>query len=288
MIEFPSLMEEDARRYLLSSNPSYDVLIETVLTFYRDWGRRFVFRDRHDPYSVLLGEVMLQQTQTARVVDKYRYFLAEWPSFKALARAPLEEILIAWKGLGYNRRALNLKKAAEKTEAWNWTIPNDRKAMLTLPGVGKATAAALLAFCYQEKSIYLETNIRRVLLHYYFPDQTDVHDRALEAILSELIVLIDDPRSWYYALMDYGVLLKALVPNPNTKSAHYAKQSRFEGSKRQVRAALLHCVAEQGPIALSSVTEILKEYDSTYLAQSIEELIKEGFLLLEKDSLSIR
>ena len=153
---------------------------------------------------------------------------------------------------------------------------------------GKATAAALLAFCYQEKSIYLETNIRRVLLHYYFHDQTDVHDRVLEAILSELIVLIDDPRSWYYALMDYGVLLKDLVPNPNKRSAHYAKQSRFEGSKRQVRAALLHRVAEQGPIALSSVTEILKEYDSTYLAQSIEELIKEGFLLLEKDSLSIR
>ncbi|NLK13863.1 MAG: DNA repair protein [Spirochaetales bacterium] len=288
MIEFPSLKEEDAQTYLLPPDPSYDALIETVESFYQDWGRSFVFRDRHDPYSVLLSEVMLQQTQTSRVVEKYRYFLSRWPSFKALAHAPLEEILIAWKGLGYNRRALNLKKTAEKTEAWNWTIPNDHKAMLTLPGVGKATAAALLAFCYQEKSIYLETNIRRVLLYYYFHDQTDVHDRVLEAILAKIIVLVDDPRSWYYALMDYGVLLKALVPNPNTKSAHYAKQSRFEGSKRQVRAALLHHIAEHGPVSLPAVSSMLREYDSKYLDQSIEELLKEGFLLLREGYLSIR
>lgn len=288
MIEFPSLGEEEARRHLLPPGPSYDALIDTVLTFYRDWGRRFVFRDRHDPYSVFLSEVMLQQTQASRVVEKYRYFLSEWPSFKALAHAPLEEILIAWKGLGYNRRALNLKKAAGMTEAWKWTIPNDYTMMRSLPGVGKATAAALLAFCYQEKSIYLETNIRRVLLHLYFPDRTDVHDRKLEAILGELIVLVDDPRTWYYALMDYGVLLKVLVPNPNTRSAHYAKQSRFEGSKRQVRAALLHCVAESGPLSLASIGEMLKEYDSGYLAQSVDELVTEGFLVLREGSLSIR
>lgn len=288
MIEFPSLSESDAQRYLLPPNPSYEQFVNVVWAFYQDHGRSFVFRERHDPYSVLLGEVMLQQTQTSRVVEKYQYFLNRWPDFKTLAAASLEEILLAWKGLGYNRRALNLKRAAEATEAWNWTIPNDEKLMLALPGVGKATAAALGAFCYQEKTIYLETNIRRVLLYYYFHDQRGVHDRELAKILQSLIDLVDDPRSWYYALMDYGVLLKALVPNPNTKSAHYAKQSRFEGSKRQVRAALLHFVAERGAVDIPTATKELSQYDSTFLTQSIDELVTEGFLTVQEQVLSIR
>ena len=288
MIDFPLLTEIEAHQYLFREVPSDSLFIETIKGFYQRHGRPFIFRDEHDPYSVLLSEVMLQQTQTARVIEKYHLFKDRWPSFKELAEEGLDEILRAWKGLGYNRRALYLKKSAELTRAWNWTIPNNEAVMRSLPGVGKATAAALLAFSYQEKAIYLETNIRRVLLHTFFGDETNVHDRVLEEVLGRLIGRIDNPRLWYYALMDYGVLLKALIPNPNTKSAHYTKQSRFEGSKRQVRSALLHYLAEEGSSSTEGIEEALSGYKREYLKQSIDELLTEGFLAADGGILSIR
>ena len=116
--------------------------------------------------------------------------------------------------------------------------------LLRLPGVGPATAAAVAAFAYGEAHPFIETNIRAVYLHHFFPDRTDVSDREILPLV-EATLDRADPRSWYYALMDYGVELKRTHPNPSRRSRHHTRQSPFSGSKRQLRAQVLRVVLDR-------------------------------------------
>lgn len=257
---------------------SLQLFRDFILDFYQREGRSFAWRETSDPYRILLSEVMLQQTQTSRVEPKYQTFLELWPTFEALAGSSLESLLAQWKGLGYNRRALNLRKSAQMTEQWGWTIPNDGKQILSLPGVGKSTSAAILCFCYNEKAVYLETNIRRVLLTCFFPEETEVPDKKLEALLAKFFELTDDMKSWYYALMDYGVLLKNLLPNANTRSAHYTKQSKFENSNRQIRGLLIHILSDTGPKPLQRLYSLLPSFEEERVRSCLGQLEKEGFV----------
>lgn len=282
MTSFPSLDEKEALSYLWppfgQDAPSLSLFRSSILDFYAHHGRRFAWRNTCDPYRILLSEVMLQQTQTSRVEPKYELFLSLWPDFSSLANAPLDELLFHWKGLGYNRRALNLRKSALLTEQWGWTIPPDEMAISRLPGVGKATTAALLAFSYQKKSLYLETNIRRVLLTCFYPEAEQVKDKELEKLLALLVADVEDTKSWYYALMDYGVLLKALLPNANTRSAHYTKQSAFENSNRQIRGQLIHLLADTGPKERHQIMDILSRFEQERILSCLADLQKEGFV----------
>lgn len=279
---FPSLTEQEAVSYLWPSftmeSSSLEAFRLQILDFYDRHGRRFAWRETSDPYHILLSEVMLQQTQTSRVEPKYHLFLSLWPTFADLAACSLDELLFHWKGLGYNRRALNLRKSAKMTEAWLWTIPDDPVAIASLPGVGKATAAALLAFCYQHKAIYLETNIRRVLLTCFYPEEEAVKDRDLEVLLASLAEGITDMKSWYYALMDYGVLLKNLLPNANVRSAHYAKQSTFENSNRQIRGQLIHLLSDTGAKEYGQIVDLLSLYEEERIQACLMQLKNEGFV----------
>ncbi|NLK04847.1 MAG: DNA repair protein [Spirochaetales bacterium] len=282
MTSFPSLDEKDALSYLWSpfdqDASSLSLFRSSILDFYAHHGRQFAWRETSDPYRILLSEVMLQQTQTSRVEPKYELFLSLWPDFSSLAKAPLDELLFHWKGLGYNRRALNLRKSALLTEQWGWTIPPDEMAIASLPGVGKATTAALLAFSYQKRSLYLETNIRRVLLTCFFSEEEQVKDKELEKLLALLVAGIEDVKSWYYALMDYGVLLKALLPNANTRSAHYIKQSVFENSNRQIRGQLIHLLADTGAKDSQQIVSILSRFEQERILSCLADLQKEGFV----------
>jgi A/G-specific adenine glycosylase len=282
MTSFPSLDEKDALSYLWSpfdqDASSLSLFRSSILDFYAHHGRQFAWRETSDPYRILLSEVMLQQTQTSRVEPKYELFLSLWPDFSSLAKAPLDELLFHWKGLGYNRRALNLRKSALLTEQWGWTIPPDEMAIASLPGVGKATTAALLAFSYQKRSLYLETNIRRVLLTCFFSEEEQVKDKELEKLLALLVADIEDVKSWYYALMDYGVLLKALLPNANTRSAHYTKQSVFENSNRQIRGQLIHLLADTGAKDSQQIVSILSRFEQERILSCLADLQKEGFV----------
>jgi len=279
---FPSLTEEEAASYLWPAftlgEASLHEFRSRILAFYELHGRRFIWRETTDPYRILLSEVMLQQTQTSRVLPKYELFLTLWPTFADLAAGSLDALLYHWKGLGYNRRALNLRKSAKMTESWGWTIPDDPALIATLPGVGKATAAALLAFCYQKKSIYLETNIRRVLLTCFFPHQEAVKDRQLEELLGLLAEGVTDMKSWYYALMDYGVLLKQLLPNANVRSAHYTKQSAFENSNRQIRGQLIHLLSDTGAKEKDHIIALLSSFDEERIHACLQQLQNEGFV----------
>lgn len=215
-----------------------------VLERGRELYRDLPWRRTRDPYQIWISEVMLQQTQTTRVDGRWQRWLERFPTPTALAAAAPADVLEEWQGLGYNRRALSLHRAAQAVAALGGELPAETAALESLPGVGPATAAGIRAFAFDLPSIYLETNVRTVLLHELFRGEERVSDRALAPILAETCPPDasnpdDDPRTWYYALLDYGAYLKRSVPNPSRRSAAHARQSRFEGSHRQKRAELL-------------------------------------------------
>ena len=204
--------------------------------------RDLPWRNTRDPYQVLVSEVMLQQTQVPRVLDRWQRWVDEFPTVDALAAAPTSRVLEAWQGLGYNRRAVALKRACEECSARHaGQLPRDLAQLVALPGIGPATAAGVRAFAFGEPGVYLETNVRTVVLHECFSDQWDVDDKRVAPIVEQTCDAAD-PRGWYYAMLDYGAHLKKTLPNPSRRSRHHAVQSRFEGSHRQKRAEVLRAL----------------------------------------------
>jgi A/G-specific adenine glycosylase len=240
-----------------------------------------------DPYRILVSEIMLQQTQAGRVLGTYERFIERFPNFRALAGAELHSVLQAWQGLGYNRRAVALKETAVSVvRDCNSRLPEDLDELMKLPGIGRYTAGAVLAFAHNVPVAFIETNIRRVFIHCFFAESERVRD-------SEILPLVEqtmdrkDPRQWYYALMDYGAMLKSRMPNPNRKSAHYARQSPFEGSNRQVRGLILKLLVTCGPL---SEAELIKRLgrDPSRVRSILLDLEREGFVRNDSGTVSIR
>ncbi len=210
-----------------------------VWSFYREQGRTLPWRDNLEPYAIVVSEVMLQQTQVKRVTPKFNDFLELFPNFSSLAKATLADVITVWQGLGYNRRGLFLHNLAKRVvENYNGVLPDEVRALESLPGIGPATARSIAAFAFNAPVVFIETNIRRVFLHHFFAGQVKVSDRELLPLI-EATLPIDNAREWYWALMDYGTHLAGQVENPNRRSRHYSKQSRFEGSRRQIRGAVV-------------------------------------------------
>ena len=139
-----------------------------VLTYYADHGRDLAWRTTTDPYRILVSEIMLQQTQVERVTVKYPAFIAAFPDFPSLAGAPLSDVLAVWQGMGYNRRAISLQKCARRVvEEYDTSLPQDPEVLETFPGIGRATAASICAFAFNMPVIFIETNIRRVFIHFF-------------------------------------------------------------------------------------------------------------------------
>ncbi|UFS69907.1 A/G-specific adenine glycosylase [Geomonas sp. RF6] len=259
---------------------------EEVYSHYRQFGRKLPWRETHDPYAVLVSELMLQQTQVQRVVPKYADFLASFPSFRDLALAPLSEVLSRWQGLGYNRRALFLQRCAgEVMERFDGELPADVELLETLPGIGQYTARAVAAFAFGEPTVFIETNIRALFLHRFFPDSEAVPDRAILPLVAQTVDRID-PRHWYYALMDAGALLKREVANPGRRSAHHTRQSPFCGSNREQRSWILKALlADPGSTAEKLLLALPLEPDS--LLKNLHQLQREGFLREERGGFHI-
>jgi len=205
----------------------------SILDFYERQGRDFPWRHTVNPYEILVSEIMLQQTQTERVLPKYLAWLKRFPDVQTLAAAPLADVLALWSGLGYNRRARFLQQACRLISeriAKGGTFPDTADELDALPGIGPYTARAVCTFAFNKPEVFIETNIRSVYIFFFFPDAA-----GLEVKDSDLLYFIEktlyreNPRLWYYALMDYGAAL----------SRHYTKQSRFEGSLRQARGAII-------------------------------------------------
>jgi A/G-specific adenine glycosylase len=212
---------------------------EAVWNHYREYGRSFPWREKQDAYCVLVSEIMLQQTQAVRVVPYFERFVERFPDVRSLARGRLVTVLKLWNGLGYNRRARFLHEAAKAVvREHRGVVPSTEAELMKLPGIGPYTAAAVAAFAGNEPSVVIETNIRSVFIHEFFGDREGVTDAEI-APLVEAAVDRENPREWYQALMDYGAHLKKQGINPSRRSAHYARQSKFEGSARQARGQVL-------------------------------------------------
>ena len=218
--------------------------MKEVLDYYKTHKRVMAWRDISDPYKIFISEMMLQQTQVERVKIKYTEFIKKFPTLKHIARAKKEEVLKVWQGLGYNRRALFIKKACEEiVENHKGIFPKEYTTLLSLPGIGPSTAGAIIAFAYNQEIYFIETNIRAVLLYFYFKGRENVSDSVLLEKLKEITPKNIPPRDWYYALYDYGTYLKKSLGKQKTvlhkQSKHYSTQSKFEGSFRQRRARVL-------------------------------------------------
>ena len=217
-----------------------------VYRFWHRYGRTLPWRLTHDPYHILVSEIMLQQTQVDRVVEKYAPFLAAFPDVETLARAPFSRVLGLWKGLGYNRRALALKRTGELVvERYGGVLPAEVEELVTLPGVGRATASAICAYAFNKPVVFIETNIRTVYLHFFFCGRAGVTDGELHPVIERTLDR-RRPRVWYSALMDLGVVVKKVFGNAGQRSAHHTVQTPFEGSRRQVRGKILKALLE-GP-----------------------------------------
>jgi A/G-specific adenine glycosylase len=229
------------------------------------------------PYRVLVSEVMLQQTSVARVLPKYGEFLRAFPTIRALAQSSVEEVLSVWKGLGYNRRALALRGAARAVqEKLGGRIPRTVDELVSLPGLGRATASSFLVFAFNAPIPFIETNIRRVFIHFFFPRSREVPDARILPLVEKTMDR-KNPREWFYALMDYGAQLRGAGANPNLRSAAYVRQSRFEGSLRQLRGHVLDVMLELRSATANGISRALEKADPR-LPAVLSQLVAEGFL----------
>jgi len=260
----------------------------TIWAYYKKHGRHDLpWRKTKDPYKILVSEVMLQQTQVGRVISKYNIFIKKFPTFQSLAKARAREVLRAWQGLGYNRRALYLRETAEiVTKKYNGKLLKDLSKLVELPGIGTNTAAAVCVYSFNLPIAFIETNIRRIFIHFFFSKTRRKIDDSEILKLVEKTMDQKNPREWFSALMDYGTYLKGEVENPNRKSKHYVKQSKFEGSDRQLRGEILRLLLKNSSISKRKIFAELGEKKER-IEKILKTLIKDGFILQNKGKIKL-
>jgi A/G-specific adenine glycosylase len=266
----------------LPAIPDVEAFRDLIYDHYHRYGRCLPWRLTRDPYRILVSEMMLQQTQVERVLGKYEEFVNVFPDFPSLAAAPLDRVLLLWQGLGYNRRALSLKRTADRiTGEFQGKLPSSVDLLLTLPGIGAASASAIAAFAFGTPVLFIETNIRTVFIHFFFSDKGHVSDPEIAPLLDRA-----DPRTWYYALMDYGSMLKSAGEKVHRKSTGYRRQSTFKGSDRQVRSAVLKVLLAKEIVSEAALAEMLGE-SRERVQKILVGLKNEGFVIVREDGLTI-
>ncbi|MGB4966256.1 MAG: A/G-specific adenine glycosylase [Microgenomates group bacterium] len=268
----------------LASEKPLLVFKKAVYDFYHFHKRHFPWRDIDNPYFILVSEIMLQQTQAHRVIEKYEEFIKLFPTVQSLADASNESVLRVWQGLGYNRRGIFLKKTAQQiTTDYHGVVPDDIEQLQKLPGIGYNTACAIAAFAFNKPVVFIETNIRTVFIHHFFTSKESVNDKDILLIIKKALLSTTsgdenlDPRNWYYALMDYGVYLKKNFKNPSRKSSSYSKQSKFEGSKRQVRGEIIKLLLERKSLSKVELLSLI-DREELEIIEILSSLEKEGMI----------
>ena len=270
-----------------SSCPGILEFQQMVLSYYNNYGRDMAWRDTTDPYLILVSEIMLQQTQVERVTIKYPEFIRAFPDFASLADAPLDKVLSVWQGMGYNRRAIALQKCAIRVmNEYDGILPADVDLLATFPGIGRATASSIAAFAFNLPVVFIETNIRRVFIHFFFSCTDTVSDADLLPIVKKSLYQ-KNPRIWYWALMDLGSALKKAVPNPNRRSAHYIRQPPFEGSDRKIRGAILKLLLKEYSLEVEEIFGYIAE-DPHRVRKILGDLEGEGFIKYNNNRFSLR
>ena len=224
-----------------------------------------------------MSEIMLQQTQVERVLPKYYQFTAEFPDFISLATVPLSVLFSMWQGLGYNRRCLRMKETAMiVSDRYRNHLPDSIQALKELPGIGEATSRALYTFCFNKPTVFVETNIRQVFIHFFFMHREKVPDCEILPLVEKTLDR-QNPREWYYALMDYGAMLKRETGNLGIKSSHYRKSTPFEGSIRQIRGFVLKLLLDNSLLSEDKLILTIKK-DPSIIKEVLHKLETEGFI----------
>ena len=256
------------------SSTAITALQQRLLAWYADNGRDLPWRHTTDPYSILVSEVMLQQTQVSRVVGHYESFLGRFPTLISLAQAPLADVLRIWLGLGYNNRAVRLKRCAELVGE---RLPTSVGELERLPGLGPYTARALLVFAHNADLAAVDANVRRVLVH-ELDLPPGLPPRGLQTV-ADSVLPAGRSRDWHNALMDYGALV---LTSRATGLAPLSRQTPFEGSRRQLRARLLRYVVERDGAGLDELTKLLA-IDRATVSGLVADLVRDGLLVADGD-----
>lgn len=247
-------------------------LLKDVLSYYQKYGRHdLVWRKKINPYRILVSEVMLQQTQVSRVLPKFEEWMRRFPTLEALHQASLQDVLVLWQGLGYQRRVKALLMIAKEVKR----LPRSYEKLLKLPGIGPYTASAICAFAYDTFAYpVLETNIRTVLIEYFHLGEDGIHDGVLYDDIDRLVTYKQvselGARHFYYALMDYGAYLKSQKISHNKKSAHHSIQSTYKGSFRELRAKVLFAITHKKELP-----------QDERLEKVLQELVKEKYITIK-------
>jgi len=258
---------------------THDTFRELVYSYYQPDGRGMPWRADTQPYYIVVSELMLQQTQVSRVIPKFQEFIARFPDFHALAEADFRDVLVLWSGLGYSRRARFLHQIAQRVVAkFDGELPRDRALLETLPGIGPGTSGAIMAYAFNAPEAYIETNIRSIYIHHFFPSQDHVDDKQILKVI-ESTLDTTQPRIWYWALMDYGAHLKKTIKNPSRKSKHYKKQSRFEGSARQLRSRILQRIVD---IPMTE-QDLMQDFNDDRVAGLLSDLVRDNMVKKKTD-----
>lgn len=250
---------------------------------YKKSGRHdLAWRKTTDVYAIMVSEIMLQQTQVSRVLEKYNQWMNHFPTPEALAASRLQDVLLIWKGLGYPRRAKYLYEIAQMVARGEILLgANITPDYLdALPGIGPYTARAIYTFSQNKKAVFIETNIRTIYIHHFFKDTITVSD-------AELLVCIEETlprtmfREWYWALMDYGSFIKQSGIRINNRSLHYRKQSPFKGSMREVRSSILHI------LTISNKSRVFEDFlklpfSHLQIQKAVDSLLSDGLIQIKR------
>ena len=270
---------------------SNDQFIENVWQYYDLHKRNLAWRnlehysDRDRGYRVLVSEVMLQQTQVQRVIPKYDEWIKKWPSIDTFCDATFSEVLSLWSGLGYNRRAKYLHTTLHTLmRDYEGVVPKNLNDLQSLSGIGANTAAAILVYTYNTPAVFVETNIRSAYLNAFFANAKEpISDHQLKERIAKTLDY-NNPRQWYYALMDYGTHIKQTYGSHLHKSKHHRRQSRFEGSSRQIRGAIIKYLTQNYVVEISSLKN---EINDDRFDVCIQALSAEGMIVLDGDTLRL-
>jgi len=253
-----------------------------VLSFYKAHRRDLPWRKTTDPYKILISELMLQQTQVSRVIKYYEKWIKQWPTIDSLAQASRRDVLKAWMGLGYNTRGVNLHRAAQKiVNDYDGDMLEAMKNYKEIPGVGKYTSRAVQIFATNADIVTVDTNIRRIFIHEFHLSE-DVSDSELW-LLAKRCLPKGLSREWHNALMDYGALN---LTAKKTRVKPKTKQSRFEGSDRQIRAQILRQLLERS-LSLSDLQKIL-EVEQNRLQRILDKMVQENLIAVKNKRFQVK